>query len=114
MEVSLIIQSVPTHFDLYLDLYIAHRFRESAAVMERILTARPDDILRLPHPLRLPCGLLLCHAETVLLQTFGLAFLVSVTLEASFLNLEKLVFSSKSKSKPTNIKRFCSFRYTVM
>ncbi len=53
----------------YLDLHIAHRFRESAAVMERILTTRPDDLLRLPDPLRLPCGLLLCHAETVLLHT---------------------------------------------
>ncbi|EFX85286.1 hypothetical protein DAPPUDRAFT_314000 [Daphnia pulex] len=36
----------------------------------------------------------------LLVVTFGLAFLVSVTLEASFLNLEKLVFSSKSKSQP--------------
>jgi hypothetical protein len=35
--------------------------------------------------------------------TFGLAFLVSVTLEASFLNLEKLVFSSNSKSNLTII-----------
>ncbi len=33
-----------------------------------------------------------------------MAFLVSVTLEASFLNLEKLIFSSKSKSNITNIK----------
>jgi peptidoglycan/LPS O-acetylase OafA/YrhL len=37
----------------------------------------------------------------LLVVTFGLAFLVSVTLEASFLNLEKLVFSSKSKSNLT-------------
>ncbi|XP_046461507.1 nose resistant to fluoxetine protein 6-like [Daphnia pulex] len=36
----------------------------------------------------------------LLVMTFGIAFLVSVTLEASFLNLEKLIFSSKSKSKP--------------
>jgi peptidoglycan/LPS O-acetylase OafA/YrhL len=39
----------------------------------------------------------------LLVMTFGIAFLVSVTLEASFLNLEKLIFSSKSKSNLTII-----------
>jgi len=45
----------------------------------------------------------------LLVVSFGLAFLVSVTLEASFLNLEKLIFSSKSKSKLTYIKRSVLF-----
>ena len=31
---------------------------------------------------------------SVLMMTFGLAFIVSVTVEASFINLEKLLFSS--------------------
>jgi peptidoglycan/LPS O-acetylase OafA/YrhL len=35
----------------------------------------------------------------VLVVVFGLAFVISVTLEASFLNLEKLIFSSKPKGK---------------
>jgi peptidoglycan/LPS O-acetylase OafA/YrhL len=35
----------------------------------------------------------------ILVMSFTLAFVTSVTLEASFLNLEKLMFSSKPKSK---------------
>lgn len=34
----------------------------------------------------------------ILLICFGMAFVVSVTLEASFLNLEKFIFSSRPKS----------------
>uniref|UniRef100_A0A0P5TA70 Nose resistant to fluoxetine protein n=1 Tax=Daphnia magna TaxID=35525 RepID=A0A0P5TA70_9CRUS len=36
----------------------------------------------------------------ILLICFGMAFVVSVSLEASFLNLEKFIFSSRPKSKP--------------
>ncbi len=36
--------------------------------MEGILTARPVDLLRLPHPLRLPDCLQFCHKEAVLLH----------------------------------------------
>ena len=45
-----------------------NRFSESVSVVEGILTARPVDLLRLPHPLRLPDGLQFRHKEAVLLH----------------------------------------------
>ena len=43
-----------------------------------------------------------------LVITFVLAFVVSVTLEATFLNLEKFIFSPKPKSDSLSKKKPCS------